>query len=279
MKNKARFWIAIIIAMNIAAVIFAFISIHHSGNQGPIVQEIDISELSDDIRDEIEPEISSAGLHTFDDGKQTYVLLTYGDIEGYQMYVTPHINNEDVFFRVYASDNEEISQEYVIYTVQNAASVSANTASLLNPEYMPGTSGVNVGWITANDKGIENIVAILDPNSNDTSFEFGGAACIQSTGLYEYEYTVLSTGTCITSAKQLDEYTCAVQLISLNKEQNTVADAASGLCMQFDEALQPQIDNAVKSGQTMIITISKGENGPEITKISEQITQSGGEWS
>lgn len=277
MKNKIWFWIAIIIAITVIAAIFVFVSIQRSNHQMPIVQEIDISKLSDDIRDEIEPEISSAGLHTFDDGKQTYILLTYGNAEGYQMHITPHINNQDVFFRVYASDNNKKSQEYVIYTVKNAASISANTSSLLNPEYMPGTSGVNIGWITTNNKGIENIVAILDPESNDTTFEFGGSVCIQSNGLYEYEYTVKSTGTCITSVKKLNEYACAMQLILLDEEEKTVTDAVSGLCMKFDENLRSQIENAVKSGKTMTVSINGNADGVLITKISEQITQSGGE--
>ena len=266
--------IAVIAPIVLAIIISFFIWQRDAPVPEVTAERIPLQELPPEVLADCEHSLRTAGMHTYQDSaNNTYVLLTYGDACGYAMYATPHINGDDVYFRIYAcKDDTHTAPEYEIYKT-NGVSISANTPSLLNPEYCPGVKGVNLGWITVSENTIYCITPILDVASNDDAFIVAGDAYIPSSGMYRYEYTVRSTGTYILSAVRQDTYSGRMRLaLTTDSQGNEVAmDPASGLQMRFDEAIRAQINQAVKQSTEVNIKLSCGTDGPVITGISEPL--------
>lgn len=266
LNTKIHTFIAAILLLVVAVTVIA-VKISTPDEQ-VLVTEVSLSNVTADLSPTITKAIPQAGMHLFHSEDGTYVLLTYGDATGYDMKVSSHISENDVYFRLYSEKAPDGGPVYKLFKVQNTVAISANTASLLNPEYLPGVEGINIGWIYAADNSISKIVPLLDPDSNDDSFSVAGDAYIDRDGLYRYTYAVTSTGTNILSAVRLDSHDCQMTLQWSNDGQSEVIDTSSGLTMHFAEKLRSQLAYAIENRLPIKLTISCPSSGPYIADIN-----------
>lgn len=258
----------------IGVLIFAIWRAHTPPAAMATVTEVAENEVPADIAASIHQDALTPGFYEYEAGADTYVMLTFGEVSGIALNVTPNIDGTSVYFAASGTDvsDMDVAAEYRVFRT-DATAISADEQALKNPYYGVGSAGMNIGWVSPTENGAFYITPLMDTSPTDRVF-ISSTGVPLSSGVYYYEYDIQSAGAYITAAEPMDEYELWAHIDRFDDEAMT-ADLLIGeeqvrftvSTARMDDDAMALLREAEESDFNTRLTIGCVSTSPAITGI------------
>lgn len=268
-KKNTKFLIAVlVIVMAVLIGLFVFMM------RGPAtvmaepatITEVTLEDVPAEVKAEMESVLYSPGAYYYSFGEEYYVLLTAGELSGYQLSVDYEVNEDneaDFSIQLLASDTSGSALLYRVY-LTDAVAVNANRGALTAPGLEVGAAGINNGYIRPNGDDYY-VYPIMDQSIENNLFQ-GDEVQDLEPGLYSYQFEIRNDGFYLLEAEPLTEIRQTGYLDSYDAMGTaliTFVEGGAALEVSYD------VDNSDIVDGLAAMAENKGQNGEFTLKMED----------
>lgn len=268
-KKNTKFLIAaLVVVMAVLIGLFVFMM------RGPAtvmtepatITEVTLEDVPAEVKAEMESVLYSPGAYYYSFGEEYYVLLTAGELSGYQLSVDYEVNEDneaDFSIQLLASDTSGSALLYRVY-LTDAVAVNANRGALTAPGLEVGAAGINNGYIRPNGDDYY-VYPIMDQSIENNLFQ-GDEVQDLEPGLYSYQFEIRNDGFYLLEAAPLTEIRQTGYLDSYDAMGTaliTFVEGGAALEVSYD------VDNSDIVDGLAAMAENKGQNGEFTLKMED----------